>query len=431
MPPTASPNARAWSITNRTRRATSRKRPASTRRPRARDARARSVRAARSASTHVRSSCRPRRKRIAVDRPDRRRAATRAAARRRSNGRRCSTWNAKRSSSPQPNSGRAQRADERELVARVVDRAQRHQEVADLATCRRRASSSRPGTEMPGVVERALEDSTSEVRAGRRMQMSPSRAGAPSVAILSSTGHCSSIRPRAAIAATSRRLARPQLRRPSALVVGVGLDAEQHDPAIVRGRAVARRVERRSTRAASRRTGRMSSPNTWLIHPSTGRGRRKLQVRSGAALREALARPRGTWRCRRAGSGRSTAWDRRRRTGGRASTLDLRPRPVAVARVVGAEQRRDLDLDRVGVLELVDQQALVALPEPAARRRRRARGRAATMRASTSRSWNSSSPETRRCATARRCTPRSRRPPAGSRRRAPRRSSPCAARRAS
>ena len=47
----------------------------------------------------------------------------------------------------------------------------------------------------------------------------------------------------------------------------------------------------------------------------------------------------------------------------------LRPRTIAVGGIVGAEQRGQLDLDRIGVLELVDQDAVVALPEPRPGRR--------------------------------------------------------------
>ncbi len=43
--------------------------------------------------------------------------------------------------------------------------------------------------------------------------------------------------------------------------------------------------------------------------------------------------------------------------------VDLRPGARAVGRIAGTEQRRDLDLDRIGVLELVDKQAPVSVAQ--------------------------------------------------------------------
>ena len=88
--------------------------------------------------------------------------------------------------------------------------------------------------------------------------------------------------------------------------------------------------------------------------------RREAQRRVG----EVVARARGTSRCRPGGTGRSTVSGRRRRTGGP-------PRPhrvpgLAIDLVVGGrEQRGDVDLDRIGVLELVDEQPLVSTAQPA------------------------------------------------------------------
>src|SRR5689334_12770029 len=44
--------------------------------------------------------------------------------------------------------------------------------------------------------------------------------------------------------------------------------------------------------------------------------------------------------------------------------VDLVPRSFAGARIARAEQRGELDLNRIGVLELVDEDALVAVTQP-------------------------------------------------------------------
>ena len=177
----------------------------------------------------------------------------------------CSTWNVKRSSSPQPNSGERSALDERELVARVVDRAQRHRAGRGPRGCRRRASSSRRGTGCPASSS-ACSRKPSDVRAGSRMQMSPSRA----------SRHPSS--PSRDLPALVDRGARPRRRRrrlrasrgarPSGSSL-VRLDAEQHHAPGPRRR---RRASRSSARYSGCEpgTGWMSSPNTWLIHASTG-----------------------------------------------------------------------------------------------------------------------------------------------------------------
>ena len=77
----------------------------------------------------------------------------------------------------------------------------------------------------------------------------------------------------------------------------------------------------------------------------------------GAARRRSGRRRAGTWRCRPAGTGRSTASGRRRRTAGRAAARSRRRRRVGCAGRAGGEAHGDLELDRVGVLELVEQDA--------------------------------------------------------------------------
>ncbi len=93
-------------------------------------------------------------------------------------------------------------------------------------------------------------------------------------------------------------------------------------------------------------------------------------------------------RCRPGGTGRSTASGRRRRT---ADPAARRRRCQSAGVGVGPARDPDgeLDLDRVGVLELVEQQPRVARRAAPARTSASSRSRS---RASTSRSWNSSRP---------------------------------------
>ena len=89
---------------------------------------------------------------------------------------------------------------------------------------------------------------------------------------------------------------------------------------------------------------------------------RKLLV-SCSTVRRPCRGPAGTWRCRPGGSGRSTASGRRRRT---APGVDRRPPTTVLVAGVGVgrgDEHGQLDLDRVGVLELVEQQPLVALAQ--------------------------------------------------------------------
>ena len=86
--------------------------------------------------------------------------------------------------------------------------------------------------------------------------------------------------------------------------------------------------------------------------PEVGR-----QLHRPAALGTEAARRRpGRWRCRPGGSGRSTAWGRRRRRDDRAPRPPRpRVRPASLTRRVGGgDPDGQLDLDGIGVLELVE-----------------------------------------------------------------------------
>ena len=125
---------------------------------------------------------------------------------------------------------------------------------------------------------------------------------------------------------------------------------------------------------ASWARGWISWPKTVLTQSRTGGTVRKLVV-SATRLAERALRRRGTWRCRPAGSGRSTASGRRPRTAARRAPSTSR-QSRRVARRAAGDPDRELDLDRVGVLELVEQQPLVPVAAaPPGRRRGGAAGR--------------------------------------------------------
>ena len=159
------------------------------------------------------------------------------------------------------------------------------------------------------------------------------------------------------------RLALAQRRRRAApSLVRVG--AEQHDG----GRPVAASRhghERARTRVATRGSATISSRNTWLTNSITGRAVRKLRVRwRGAAPNAERARE------ERGDVGAAEAVDRLLRVADdeQAPGIDRRARPTAgraASRIARREQRGEVALDRVGVLELVEQQARVARAEAA------------------------------------------------------------------
>ena len=93
-------------------------------------------------------------------------------------------------------------------------------------------------------------------------------------------------------------------------------------------------------------TGWISDPNTWFTHSTTRGDGAEVGVELRAARRRRSRRgPRGTSRCRPAGSGRSTASGRRRRRAGPAPTGS--PLHVVRRRLVGGagDAQGQLDLD--------------------------------------------------------------------------------------
>ena len=270
VPPTASAYARAWSTTKRTRRATSRKRPVS-------DADLEHVTLAHDALEQLARRRPTMRSRVQLA-EEAHRVGDRIVGRQRLGRRRgrmsqrpsCSTWYVKRSSSPQPNSDERSALTSASVVARVVDRPQRHQQVADLAACRRRASSSRRGTGCrPRRAPVRGSRATCAPAAGCRCRRAG--RGAPLVARPCRRPASPRRSRRAPTAATSARLALAQL-------VGVGTVRRAARRRAARRRGPARRGRdgpRSSARYSGCEPGAAGSAraNTWLIHASTGGGR--------------------------------------------------------------------------------------------------------------------------------------------------------------
>ena len=145
----------------------------------------------------------------------------------------------------------------------------------------------------------------------------------------------------------------------------VGLGAEQHH----RGARPRRRSRTGSSATYSgcdSGSATMSSRKIALTHVDHRPRGAEVAGEVARRRRRTPSAPAGTRRCRRAGSGRSTASGRRPRRGGRgrpASSSHRWARGVGLAR---REQHGEVALDRVGVLELVEQQAGVAGAQPLA-----------------------------------------------------------------
>ena len=170
---------------------------------------------------------------------------------------------------------------------------------------------------------------------------------------------------RSAVATASATSAASRPRRSSASASSVVRARRRRARAPSRGSRCARAagVERLVRRLRRRAAASISAPNTWLTQSMTGATVRKLVVQRGRGRRRLRRGAAGKWRCRPGGTGRSTASGRRRRTAARARARRPPSRRPAARSGSAGDAHGELDLDRVGVLELVEQQALVALVE--------------------------------------------------------------------
>ncbi len=256
---------------------------------------------------------------------------------------------------------RAQRFDEREPVARVVDRAQRHQQVAYLAAAVDERARLRP-IRHAGVAERTFE--VPERRTGGQQDADVAEPGRPPLLPLAVEHGPFVGDGRACDRGDVGRFPGAQLRG-LRLGVGMGLDPEEHDLPIVFGGHRPRGLERAVLGLRSR--ARADELGEHVVDPAED-ARRRPEVageKTGRAGRELLF-----GREERGDVGAPEPVDRLLGITDEEepARLDahLRPRTVGIGGIVGPEQRGELDLDRVGVLELVDQDAVVALPEPGA-----------------------------------------------------------------
>ena len=117
----------------------------------------------------------------------------------------------------------------------------------------------------------------------------------------------------------------------------------------------------RSRPAASRSSPVMTGANAAFTNDWISGTLRKLVVKctSGRPSPGRAGRPRDRSRHRRGGSGRSTAWDRRPGRAGPATVVPCASRSRSGSSA--AEEQEDLRLQRVGILELVDEDPLEAI----------------------------------------------------------------------
>ena len=274
-----------------------------------------------------------------------------------------------------PEDRRPQRAHERELVGGVVDCLQHEQEVADLAACRRRATTSRRGT---GSRRRRARPRAGRATCGRGAgsRCRPARHGSHST--VPSAPRRVTVHPSRSAACDRGgdvgRLVVAQLggRDLPRLVrfavdgdVGMRFGAEQRDRrAREPGLVVALGVERDVLRL---RVGLGDDEIAeHVVHEVDHRARRP-EVAGELVQRRA---ERTTGAEERSDVGAPEAVDRLLGVADDEEPPgiggDLVPRSVARVGIAGREQRGEVALDRVGVLELVEEQARVALAEAAA-----------------------------------------------------------------
>ena len=293
-----------------------------------------------------------------------------------------------RSSSPQPNSRGPQRGHAGQQVGRVGQRPGGRQQVADLAGLVDQRAGLGADRRSPAASSASSRNGR-EVRAGSRTAMSPSRSGRHASPTSSQTVQRSANAPAMTAGNVGRLAFAQQLGiRP----VGVRLGTEDGDGWAGPGRE-AERVERLVVGLGL--GCRLDQLGEHVVDPVQQR-RHGTEVggqRHGVA--EPLAPPAG-----RCDVGPPEPVDRllriaddEQRPGGHGS----RPPSRAVAVAATGDADREFDLDRVGVLELVQQQYLVLALQRAADLGVRSRS---SRRASTSRSWNSSRPSAARSAAA-------------------------------
>ena len=255
---------------------------------------------------------------------------------------------------------RAQRADEREPVGRVVDRGEHPDQVAHLLALEEVARALVPVRDA-GAGERVLVVS-SPVRAGSRIAMSPHRHGRQRPAVVA-------VADLPALAVRRREAARRSCAPPRAQLIGLGLRVKlaerEHDRRPLRARRVRRLVEL-DVRWLHARLAHED-----VVEYGVERGE---QLRVRAEVRRDLlvrARERAVSHLVVDGDvGAAEAVDRLLRVADDRQPARRRCQrpPVAVRLLVACQEQRELRLDRIGVLELVDQHDLVAAPEVVARR---------------------------------------------------------------
>ena len=252
---------------------------------------------------------------------------------------------------------RAQRRDEADRVGGIVDRGQQVREVEDLL------AREEPAAALDSIRDRlAAQRSLELVDAGARGEEDRDVPEASRGARPGSSRRAPSS-PRRWPGGWRRRSAAPRSRAPPRLSRRARRGAR-------RSSGTRRRARRRVGTSAvfggcTPKLSTSTRSKTSLTQSMTPAVERKFCTSCGRSPRAARCAPRRRPRCRRLGSGRSTA-------SGRPTTVSppgrgVRSSSVGGRLVVGCDQERDLGLDGVGVLELVDEQHREAPAEVRAR----------------------------------------------------------------